>query len=413
MIRRFDQSAGQWMVLFLLLVAGAGWVRSDTVTLKDGTVIEGTVVSKDEQTVSIRFATAGGTIFQTQQVKVSDIAAIKILTEEERSQEAMERDFAILAKLKVHPTQSYRLEDYDRVLQRFQSFQAQYTNSPHLAALPGLMAPWEAERAQVAAGMVKNNGEWLSKTEAGQQASAAQARQFIDQARQQFADGQYLRALQLLNQVLALPADPDIKTEAKGVIAEIYSAWYPYLDRRATELQSELTKARAEFQAADSELKQAQSAIKIDPGFNKSGGQSSLSGDKINMGAGSARAQAAARVAKAKERLAKAEAVVKKLEREEQIVVTYLGFARDNAQQLGISETVAAIEQAKNPTTPGQEKSSTDKAIDRQVRRLAPETGDTPGILVDLSRWVKNNWPLAGGLLAFLLYLLYKYLIDR
>jgi hypothetical protein len=401
------------LVVILALLAGGG-ALADTIKLKDGTVLEGTVVSQDEQTVHLRIDVSGGTIFQTRQIPVADIAEIRILTEEERAQQAMEQEFAALQKLKVHPQQSYRLEDYDRVLQRFQAFQSQYTNSPHLAEISALIAPWQAERDQVAAGMVKYNGEWVSRAELSQQAASIQARQLIEQARAQFVSGQYLPALQLLNKASGLSVDPDIKGEVQSLISQVYSTWFPYLDNRSTQLQGELQKARADLKAAENELKQAQTAVKILPGFNQSDGSSGgLSGGTQQMGQGAERAQAAARIAKANEKLAKAKHQVTRLEQEETFVTTYLGFARQNAQKLGISDTVASVEQAKNPGQTAQSKSHEDEILERSRRRLAPETGDTPGVLIDLWRWIQNNWPLAIGLLALLLWLLYKYLIDR
>jgi len=377
---------------------------ADTVTLKDGTVIDGTIVNQDSETVTIKMTHSGGVITQTKQIAKSDIAEIKVLTDEERAAQAEENEWGALQTLRVDPVQSHRLDIYDRVIARFQAFQARYPNSAHRQEVADMMIPWQDERKQVAEGLIKHNGEWMSATELQQQASDAEAQQMIDDARTMFSSGKYIPALQKLNKLSAMRIDPDLKTQAQDLVTQIYRVWYPYLDRRSIQLQSELAKARASLETARREHAEAQKSVKID-----SGGFKSTGGSTIRMGQDTTKAQATKRLADAKARLDSTQTAVTKLEEEQRIVSAYHTHARNNADRLNIRDTIAKVEEAKNPTS-NNNASSAQTAIDKNRRRLASESSG--GVLADMTRWGEDNWPWALALLAGLLYLLYKYLIK-
>lgn len=396
---------GVWPVFALILwgMASTG-LLADTVTLKDGTVIDGKIVNQDSETVTIEVAHSGGAIVQTRQVKMADVAAIKVLTDEERAAQAEETEWAELSKRKVNPMQSASLDVYDWVIARFQAFAKRYPNSPHQPEIAGLMAPWQEERKQVAAGLVKQNGEWMSAAELDQQKSDAEARQAIDVARGMFANGKYVQALQQLGKVSAMPVEEGLKTEAQDLITQIYSVWYPHLDRRNIELQGEVNKARTTLEDARRELASAQQSVKIDAGFNKDGSSTT------KFGQSTAKAAAAQRLAQAKAKFDSAQTALSKLENEQKFVTTYHTFARANADRLKVRDVIAKVEQAKNPTVAPSPTSGSQAAIDKHRRRLASESSG--GVLADMTRWGEDNWPWAAALLAGLLYLLYKYLIK-
>ncbi len=408
-------SSNRFYALKWMLAVGAAVMlplcrsAADTITLKDGTVVEGTIVKQESGQVFIRVAIAGGTIFQTRAFNLSDVASIKVLSDEERRQQKMQRDFEQLQQLRLHPTQSYRLEDYDLTIKnRFMAFLSEFPDSPHKETIRNQMQAWQAERERVAAGMVKVDGNWLTREQFTQQTAQVRSQQILNQARGLVANGQYVNALRVLEDAALNEAGEHIQAESRKMVADIYAVWYPQLDRRLTELPKEIQHAREQISQAERERDQAQAAMRIQTGF-----RSGESGSGVGqIGKGSETGQAAVRLNRSLQAIATWQSTLSRLQQEQQFVQTQIQHARANAERLGITSIIARVEEFKQPSSdPAAPADHQQEIIARHTKQLSPDKDGTPGILIDLTRWSKDNWPWVGGLLLIGLFLLYKYVI--
>ena len=153
----------------LVLIAGWLWLShayADTVRLKTGKILEGTIVSETDANVRIEVEYAGGTILSTEIHNKDEIAEIVRSTPEQLAQRAMERAYANTQKYNLDPTTSYVPNHYrvviDRVLRRFL---ADYPDSPYTNAIQTKLNDWIAEQGKVDSGMRKYRGVWMRPEE--------------------------------------------------------------------------------------------------------------------------------------------------------------------------------------------------------------------------------------------------------
>lgn len=148
-----------------LLLLGLGRVApADTVKLRDGTVLEGNILSEDESQVTIEAELASGSITKKRTVNKAEIVRIVYLTAEEKAQRVMEMAFQRLLSYRLDPIGSQTLNHYDQVITDvFGRFLAQFPDSPHEAEVRRLQSMWVAERNQVANGSVRFGNDWVCK----------------------------------------------------------------------------------------------------------------------------------------------------------------------------------------------------------------------------------------------------------
>ena len=150
----------------VLAVMSAAW--ADQVKLKDGTVLDGTILAEDDKQITIEVAFGSGTITRQELVDKSNVVEIVRLTPEQKAEQQMTRDYEKAKKNQLDPATNYPLAAYDPVINDvFRKYLAQYTNSPYQQEITGWIAQWEAERDMVASGQRKYRGQWMSLDEAG------------------------------------------------------------------------------------------------------------------------------------------------------------------------------------------------------------------------------------------------------
>ena len=102
-------------VLLLCFLPALG-LDADTLRLKNGKTVQGTIVNQSDSEVSIEVAIAGGSILKTETVPRSDIAELRYATAEEKAQEAMEQAYRETQKYTLASGRSFGLDYYDRIL---------------------------------------------------------------------------------------------------------------------------------------------------------------------------------------------------------------------------------------------------------------------------------------------------------
>jgi hypothetical protein len=167
---------------YLIEVGFAVWLalcsaRADTVRLKTGEILDGTILGETATNITIEVEHAGGTILSTEIIDRDQIVEIAHSTPEQLAQRAMERAYANTRKYQLDPLTSYSPGYYrmviDGVLLRFLT---DYPNSPHINAVEAKLHEWVVEEGVVASGKAKYNGIWMRAEEATRLKAEARAR---------------------------------------------------------------------------------------------------------------------------------------------------------------------------------------------------------------------------------------------
>jgi hypothetical protein len=243
-------------VCLCLFVAACG--RADTVTLKDGTVIEGMIVSETDAEFVLKIEYAGGTISREQRVAKADVLELARATDEE----LMERAYEETRRHQLDPMTSLAPEVYDQTITNiFLAFLRRYTNSAHTQELTEKIEQWQAERDRVAAGEVRYRGEWLSGNEAAKAMNKARLTRQIQQARMLMSQRQYEQAIAQFHAASLSPDDAGLAAEARRLEGEACQTWVNVLTRQQQEAQQLVAQAEERVSSARQELERKQKIL--------------------------------------------------------------------------------------------------------------------------------------------------------
>jgi hypothetical protein len=166
----------QHVALCLGCLAILGAAAADTVKLKDGTVLEGDIISEDETQLTLTVVFASGTISFQEVIRKSDIAEVIRLTPEQKTERDMEKAYERLKKYQLDVRRSGPVSYYDQVIKGvFLRFLQQYPSSPYTNDVDSKILQWQTERDKVAAGLAKWDGQWMEASEAAKLAEQARA----------------------------------------------------------------------------------------------------------------------------------------------------------------------------------------------------------------------------------------------
>jgi hypothetical protein len=136
-----------------LLLRGAEWIE-----LNDGTKVEGKIISAGGQTITIEVQTSP-TIREEKSYPRADVAKVQRATQDDVA-------FEEIAAITL-PATADDAAVYDAPLERVRSFMKSYAYSKHMPEARKLAGALESERARVAGGEVKVEGQWISGAAAG------------------------------------------------------------------------------------------------------------------------------------------------------------------------------------------------------------------------------------------------------
>ena len=140
-------------LLFLSLLAlPMALLRGESIELRDGTKIEGKILSVNTETVLIEVQTSPA-IREEMSYPRSDVAKIQRASQDDVA-------YAEVAAFSV-PSTADNPAVYDPPLERVRSFMKNYGYSKHMPEARKLAAALEADRARLVAGEIKLDGVWV------------------------------------------------------------------------------------------------------------------------------------------------------------------------------------------------------------------------------------------------------------
>lgn len=168
------------LVVLPFVAQGSEWIE-----LKDGTKVEGKILSAGSETVTIEVQTSP-TIREERSYPRAEVAKVQRATQDDL---AFQEIAAISAPLTADTAAVY-----DAPLDRVRSFMKSYSYSKHMPEARKLAALLESERARIEGGEVKVDGQWISgagegsdKTELGGRIQISKMKSAPDAASQLMA----------------------------------------------------------------------------------------------------------------------------------------------------------------------------------------------------------------------------------
>lgn len=228
--------------LFLVLLCFAPTIHaSESIELQDGTKVEGKILSVNPATVLIEVQTSP-TIREEKSYPRAEVAKIERASQDDLA-------FEEVAALAV-PATADNAAVYDAPLERVRSFMTSYGYSKHVPEARRLAATLETERARIAAGEVKVDGQWISGGAAGPDKTELGGRIQLSKMRSAPDAASALMAFEVLEKnhatTSAYPEAVQLARESIGRLRSDLSRTRADLDRRTREQEQGLQLASAD-----------------------------------------------------------------------------------------------------------------------------------------------------------------------
>lgn len=224
----------------LFLLSCAALVLGDTITLKDGTELEGTILSEtaDSYRMSVQ-VTAG--IKDERTIPKSDVDKVRRSGPDDLA-------FQNLENLVPAPDR-LTADQYRERIGRGQAFLNVYPDSSHAEKVKEMMATLEEERKLAAQGALKVDGEWISARDRRANAYEIDAEIEISEMEEDLEAGRYQAALRHFEKIerdfkasASFPKARELAIEAlnkyKPIVARDYSQVDSRLQRRQVQMQT-------------------------------------------------------------------------------------------------------------------------------------------------------------------------------
>jgi hypothetical protein len=176
-----------WLITLLALLPLAQ-LRADSVTLKTGEQITGTIKSETDTEVTIDVQVSAS-ITDERVLEKTDIAKID---------KTQPDDIAYQQLIQVQPNPQFSLssDQYAGILNSLNQFETSYPNSAHIADIKKLADAFQAEKQHVDAGQYKYLGRWISRDEAMKRTVQIEAQELYGTMEQQATGGDFVGAMQ-------------------------------------------------------------------------------------------------------------------------------------------------------------------------------------------------------------------------
>lgn len=366
----------------LIVVCAAGWVLADVVKLKDGTVLDGTILSEDDKQIAVEVELAGGSITRQETVDKSNVVEVVRLTPEQKAERQMQQDYEKAKKYQLDPAKSFPLGTYNQAIDGvFRKFLTQYTNSPYQQEITDKIAQWEAERDTVASGQRKYRGAWMSAAESAKLAERDRASRLLQRGRDYLAKGRYDEAIKQLHILSDTGKEAQLVAEARRLEAESYRLWLASLDREQQRINDEIKSYEERAARAGQAQAKAQTSL------NKAN-----QSKKRRMGVDGFAFEATRAESEAKVAGNQAEQLRKQLASVQQFAADLRTRAAGVAASPAV--TPAAVEAPSMAQAPAPDTSESATA----GQSAAATARDGTAMLDNVVQWAKEKWMiLAGG----------------
>ena len=170
----------------------------------------------------------------------------------------MERDIGVLRTHVLDQKNSHLVSDYDQTISLFRKFLTAYPGSPYDGEVNNRIAEWQAERDQVASGLIKHDGEWMTQAEFDKSHREDWVRTLLQDAGGFFKQKNWPDAARKYNTVLELRPGGGAEVVARRQLAASLEAWRNTITKSPEKMNQELMQAQGVVKSEQEILKRAQ-----------------------------------------------------------------------------------------------------------------------------------------------------------
>ena len=221
----------QQRFLSVFLIASSLWSTclADTVTLKNGEIIEGKISFESDTELTVEFKISEA-ITDSRIVPKSDVLSITKIQPDELAWERLKN-----LKPGAH---SLTAASYQTATQSLHGFLEKFTTSPFAADARTAISAFEQEKARVDAGELKVNGHWFTKDEALRERYQIAASFSFESMKDQANRGDLAGALNTFDGIEKQYPGSQIYPEAVELARRVLAAFQPYLLSRLRSLKA-------------------------------------------------------------------------------------------------------------------------------------------------------------------------------
>jgi hypothetical protein len=396
--------------LSALLLAVLPSIQADVLKLKDGTSIEGNIVSETETEFVVERVFGSGSITSRDTILKSNVAEAVRATPEEKARQAMEQAYANTRRYNLDAQRSQSKEYYEKVIEGvLRKFLVDHADSPYAKQVAEKIGVWEAERDKVEAGQVKVEGRWMSAEEAKELLALEQSAALVQQARSLMAVQRFADAVQRLDQALALDSVSAAAAAARRSQKDCYLQWYRWLNDEKQRLETEIPVVERQVEELKVKVADAQKRLGGTSGFSKGGSgfaKGGGSGGTTRMGGSVGNAQAAADVAKFQNDLLTLQSRLSQMQAQLRDIKRDLPRVEAKASEAGIQ--VASAGTTTTGGAAGTGSVTGGAAGGMNSGSNASSDGTEDDLLAGISAWAKKYWMWAVGFLLIVVWFVSK-----
>lgn len=260
-MRQTSRNTTPFRSLHYLAIAALAFVvlaRGDTVKLKDGSAVEGRILSEDNAQVVVEVIYGSGSITKTETFSKTNVVEITRGGNEEVAKRQMAAAYDEVRKLQLYYDASFPLTQYDQVIPKLQAFVAKYPDHPNVKEVKENLTAWQNERAQVAAGKIKYKGEWLEGATATAQINRDRAQKILGDARTLFAQGKYPETIQQIDAFAKLNGAAEMPADAVSMRQESVTKLTQVLEKSRNIIASKIGQDEGQLAKAQEALTEAE-----------------------------------------------------------------------------------------------------------------------------------------------------------
>lgn len=381
-----------------MAVVLAPGVGADVLKLKDGTTVEGNIVSETDTEIVVEKVYGSGSITSKDTILKSTVAEVVRDTPAEKARQAMEQAYATTQRYKLDPQKSFTKEYYEQVIEgSLRKFIVEYSDSPYAKEVAEKIAAWETERDKVAGGQAKVGGRWMDTEEAKDLLAQEQAQTLVQQARSLMAVQRFADAAQRLEQAVAGDSLSASAAVAKRTQKECYQSWYRWLGEQQKLWETEIPLLEKRIEETKKKLADAQSRISTGGGFSKGSGSG---GTKRMGGSTGGTAQALSEMAAARSELVSLEARLSQMQAQLAEIKRITPLVQAKASAAGVT-LVAGGGSAQSDTNTAATGGST-------TGTGTTEAAGEEDLLSSISTYAKKYWMWAAGFLVVVIWFVTK-----
>jgi len=280
----------------------------------------------------------------------------------------MERDIGVLRTHVLDQKNSHLVSDYDQTISLFRKFLIAYPSSPYDGEVNNRIAEWQAERGQVASGLIKHDGEWMAQAEFDKTHREDWVRTLLQDAGEFFKQKNWPDAARKYNTVLELRPGGGTEVVARRQLAASLAEWRREIELNQKTAQQNQEKFNNEFAQFQSAVKNAQADLDNIKAWYST---------QTELGSGAKVIQAQTVLIQAENQLAKTQLQLSQLRTETELVKHQLDEITQIANRFGLSAKP-------EPTTAA-------------VVSAASAPVESSDMTIQIADWFKRYWMIADG----------------